>query len=77
MKIKNIGKNQTEIYIDNLIILVSYETPVCFAGRLAGKTKKHYSSTTVKHINAFFRRHDIDPEKVNVVPQENIDNLLK
>ena len=77
MKIKSVAKNQTELYIDGLTILVSYETPVAFASQPTGKTDQFYSQTTVKHINSFFRRHNIDPKGVNMVPQQDIDQLLK
>ena len=66
MKIKSLGSNKTEIRLKDLLILISYETPVA-AIRLslksimnrenyliksaAVKTEQYFSNTTSKHIN--------------------------
>ena len=81
MKIKSVAKNQTELITKkNTIVFFSYETPVCFVcfiDQTVGKTDQFYSQTTVKHINAFFRRYNIDPKGVNIVSQREIDNLVR
>ena len=77
MKLKSIAANQTEITINGTTIFFSYETPVCFIGKDSGKSDQFYSQTTTKHVNAFFRRYDIDPKNVKLVKQDEIDNLLK
>lgn len=78
MRLKSIAKNQTEVTVNDFTILFSYETPVAFINICkAGKTNEFYSQTTTKHINAFFRRHNIDPKNVKLVPQDKIDQLLK
>jgi hypothetical protein len=73
MKIKSIGKNQTEIHIENKVIFISYETPVaaCIDGKFF-KTDKKWSTTTSKHINAW-----IDGRKHETRPQSFFDNLIK
>jgi hypothetical protein len=73
MKIKSIGKNQTEIHIENKIIFISYETPV--AAWIDGqffKTDKKWSTTTSKHIDAW-----IDGKKAETKEQNFFDNLIK
>ena len=76
MKIKGIAKNQTELTLNNTIVLFSYETPVaCIEDNVGYKTITKYSSTTTRHINAFFVRHCITD--VKTVPQQEIDNIIK
>lgn len=77
MKLKSIAANQTEISISGNTVFFSYETPVAFINKTSGKSEEFYSQTTTKHINAFFRRHNIDPKNVKLVPQDKIDQLLK
>ena len=78
MKLKSIAANQSEISISGNTIFFSYETPVAFLNLTdAGKSDQFYSQTTTKHVNAFFRRYNIDPKNVKLVKQEEIDNLLK
>ena len=83
MILKPIAKNQTELTIkDKLIIFYSYETPVAFIdyrnmGYNSGKTNQFYSQTTTKHINGFFKRHGFLSDKIDQVPQSDIDQLLK
>lgn len=77
MKLKSIAANQTEISISGNTVFFSYETPVGFIGQDSGKSDQFYSQTTIKHINAFFRRHNINPKNVKLVTQTEIDNLLK
>ena len=57
--IKNRGKNVTEIHLDNLILLLSYETPVAWYDPtlpVIYVTNKKWSNTTSKHINTFIER---------------------
>lgn len=54
MTLRNIGSNQTTIEkSDGTVILYSYSTPV--AAHVPGKgylrTRRHFSTTTSKHIN--------------------------
>jgi hypothetical protein len=73
MKVKSIGKNQTEIHINDKIIFISYETPV--AAWIDGKffkTEKTRSTTTSKHINTW-----IDGKKAETKEQGFFDNLIK
>jgi hypothetical protein len=73
MKIKNIGKNKTELHINDKIIFISYETPVaaCIDGQFF-VTEKKWSTTTSKHINAW-----IDGKKAETKEQGFFDNLIK
>ena len=83
MKLKSIGSNMSEVEVNGNFILFSYETPV--AGRSVFqeadgffKTSKHYSATTTRHINKYFRDEwDIDAKtQVPEVSQEFIDGLV-
>lgn len=54
MKLKSIGSNMTELNIDGVSILFSYDTPVAGWDALgAFRTDKHYSATTTRHINKY------------------------
>ena len=82
MRIKSIAKNQTELTLNNTIVLFSYETPVCFIdyrskGFNTGKTNVFYSQTTIKHIDVFFDRHGYNSKTVEQVSQDIINKLLK
>ena len=82
MKIKIIEKNQTQLTLNNTIVLFSYETPVCFIdyrskGFNTGKTNVFCSQTTTKHIDAFFDRHGYNSKTVEQISQEDINKLLK
>jgi hypothetical protein len=73
MKVKSIGKNQTEIHINDKIIFISYETPVaaCIDGQFF-VTEKKWSTTTSKHINTW-----INGRNAEIRPQAIFDNLIK
>jgi hypothetical protein len=73
MKIKNIGKNKTELHINDKIIFISYETPVaaCIDGQFF-VTEKKWSTTTSKHINTW-----INGRNAEIRPQAIFDNLIK
>ena len=72
----------SEVEVNGNFILFSYETPV--AGRSISeendgffKTDTHYSATTTRHINKYFRNEwDIDSKKVAEVSQEFINGLV-
>lgn len=53
MKLKSIGKNQTEITIHDMkVVFFSYETPVAaFVDGTFYRTGKKWSTTTTRHIN--------------------------
>ena len=73
MKIRNLGKNKTEIVLnDSTSVLVSYETPVaaCING-VYSKTAKQHSATTTKHINQW-----ADNAYALEYPQSFFDELL-
>jgi hypothetical protein len=57
MNIRQIkSTNAYEVTVGNNLVLMSYETPV--AARVDGnwyRTEKHYSVTTSKHLNQWFR----------------------
>ncbi len=83
MKLKNIGSNMTETEVNGTFILFSYETPV--AGRSIKvsddgffKTSTHYSPTTTRHINKYFRGEwDMDAKtEVPEVSQDLINELV-
>ena len=73
LKLKNLAPNQTELELDNMLILFSYKTPVAawVSGRGWLRTDTKYSKTTTKHINQWLDAAG------TVVPQSEIDNLVK
>lgn len=84
MKIKSLGKNQTEITTARAIVFVSYETPVAalledpVTKQFIGfKTDKKWSVTTSRHINQWF--YDLGPAgiDIHVKPQAWFDGLLE
>ena len=84
MRIKRIGQTSaTEITLESkdgdVVVLVSYETPVAFHkpdGNGFRKTSKKWSPTTSKQINKWIRSHGGDPDNATSVPQEECDSLL-
>jgi len=81
MRIKSIGSNRTEIILDKLEILISYETPVaCITHntrRIAYKTNKFHSVTTSRHINQWLSDKGYNPENVDLSDQEFFNELLE
>lgn len=73
MKIKPVGSNMTELRLDDVHVLFSYETPVaaCIFGKGYVRTAQRYSQTTTRHINKWLEGVDA-PE----VPQSFIDALI-
>ena len=85
MKLRHIPENQymqnahlVEI-TDNITILFSYETPVALVGVVDStfkvyKTDRKWSSTTSKHINAWFRNLGVS-DAVEEKPQKFFDDI--
>jgi hypothetical protein len=74
MKLRQVGSNMTELNINGVSVLFSYETPV--AGRDSDgsfRTDKHYSPTTTKHINKYLGGKD----RGRTVSQDYINGLVK
>lgn len=74
MNIKPIGSDQTELHLQDYVILFSYETPVAYLHRGSGKyyrTSKKWSRTTSKHINQWLG--GVSAEEVG---QDNLDQLI-
>jgi hypothetical protein len=72
MKLKPIGSNMTELNINGISILFSYETPVAgYDSNGAFRTNEHYSSTTTRHINKYLGKGT-----GRLVSQEFINNLV-
>tara|TARA_R100001460_G_scaffold29619_2_gene58900 strand:+ start:10401 stop:10628 length:228 start_codon:yes stop_codon:yes gene_type:complete len=73
MKLKPIGSNMTELNINGISILFSYETPVAgYNSNGPFKTDQHYSKTTTRHINKYLGK-----DSGRLVSQEFINNLVK
>lgn len=71
MQLNNIGSNKTELHLNGVNILFSYNTPVaCWIDGQFYKTNKKWSQTTSKHINSWVH---LAVEK----DQEFFDNLIK
>lgn len=83
MKIKSVAKNQTELTFNMhhgvMTVFFSYETPVAyvFDSSYAKKTSTRFSSTTERHINAFFGRYGFNSRTVETIPQKDIDSIIK
>jgi len=87
MNIQPVGANQTELTInDNLIIFFSYKTPVACVKRseISGllekyKTNQFYSKTTVKHINNWLINHGLNLSTGKAIEKEQsfFDDLIK
>jgi hypothetical protein len=89
MRLKKIGSNMSEVEINGSFVLFSYETPV--AGRSIKapsgddyekdgffKTSTHYSATTTRHINKYFKNEwNIDGKEVEEVSQDFINGLVR
>ena len=74
MKIKNIGRNTTEVEAKIGTILISYITPVAVRMAKDGKyyrTEEKRSITTSKHIAKW-----LNGNKAAEKPQKFFDNLL-
>ena len=89
MKVKSIGSNKTELELKDILILISYETPVA-AIRYNGsdglmpwqssgaiKTNQYFSNTTSKHINTWLKDHGYNPSKVGTMSQSWFNQLLE
>lgn len=81
MKLKHIGSNVLELYLENAIVLFSYDTPVAAFIADRGyiiKTNRHFSKTTSKHINLWLKSKSVlFPGDVKEVTQNEIENILE
>ena len=88
MKVKSIGANKTELELKDVLILISYETPVAairtglgdsgdHTWNAAIRTDKQWSNTTTKHINQWLSDHDFKPSEVPYVNQSWFNELLE
>ena len=78
MKIAATRSNQTEITLENgYTVLFSYSTPVV-AHRNGERPKvvdRKYSSTTSRHVNQWFKRHDFDRDRAESITPEYLEGL--
>jgi len=73
MNIKPLASNMTELNINGVSILFSYQTPVAgWDDGGAFRTKEWYSQTTTRHINKYLGGKAIGRE----VEQNFIDQLV-
>ena len=73
MELKRIASNMTELNINGVTVLFSYNTPVAgWDDKGAFKTSIHYSVTTIKHINKYLGGKDIGRK----VDQDYIDSIV-
>ena len=76
MKLRKLGNNQTEIVLENVDILVSYETPVAAYHKASNtyyRTLKRWSATTARHIKSWLP----DFDNAEVKDQAYFDDLLR
>lgn len=73
MKLRQIGPNQTELYVGDTVVFFSYETPVAalVPGRGYLRTDQKWSATTSKHINRW-----LEGVNATLVPQAELDALI-
>ena len=89
MKVKSIGSNKTELHLKDLILLISYETPVSLI-RYSGesglmpwqassalKTSEFFSVTTSKHVNQWLKDNGFNPDRVPIQDQSFFDRFLE
>ena len=80
MRLKSIGSNMSEVEVNGNFILFSYATPVAGRSEDDGffKTSTHYSATTTRHINKYFRGEwNVDAKtEVAEVSQDFINKLV-
>ena len=84
MKLKPLASNMTELVLDGVEILFSYQTPVaCIKDNNQGsrtflKTDKQWSQTTSRHISkwAALRGCVTSNDEDHTRPQEFFDNLI-
>jgi hypothetical protein len=75
MKLKQLGRNMTEIRTDNSDVLFSYETPVAGWDDVGPfRTDQFFSNTTSRHINKYFA--DVDPSKIRISKQDHIEDMM-
>tara|TARA_Y100000814_G_C12342116_1_gene404665 strand:+ start:1464 stop:1700 length:237 start_codon:yes stop_codon:yes gene_type:complete len=73
MKLRQIKSNVTELTLDNITIMFSYETPVAgYDEHGAFRTARKYSVTTSRHINQYLGDKHIG----RTVPQDYINQLV-
>ena len=80
MKVKSIGANKTELELKDILILISYETPVAailYNGSGAIKTSEYFSNTTSKHINMWLKDHGYNPSKIGIMDQNWFNLILE
>ena len=76
MKLKQLANNQTELQLEKVNVLISYETPVAAYHKATNEyyhTSKKWSATTTRHIKGWCPCFERSTPK----PQEFFDNLLK
>jgi len=73
MNIKPLASNMTELNLNGISILFSYETPVAgWDSDGAFRTDDWYSATTTKHINKYLGGKTVG----RTVPQSHINELV-
>ena len=73
MKLRQIKNNVTELTLDDVTIMFSYETPVAgYDNQGAFRTDTKYSVTTSRQINQYLGGKDIG----RTVSQDYIDQLV-
>jgi len=73
MKLRQIKSNVTELTLDNITIMFSYETPVAgYDDKGAFRTDTKYSVTTSRHINQYLGGKDVG----RTVSQDYINQLI-
>lgn len=82
MELKPIKPNMTELYLDNYVVLFSYETPVAYRERKTGdiyKTSVKYSNTTARHVNKWVQDNLLKCGHLPILEcsQDVLDNLIK
>jgi len=77
MKLYPLGANMTEVVTAHAAILFSYQTPVAAYSSELGylRTSKHWSSTTSRHINKWFKGMNLESKDAREMGQEFFDSL--
>ena len=73
MNIRQIASNMTELNLNGLSVLFSYQTPVAgWDDNGAFRTTEWYSQTTTRHINKYLGGKAVG----RTVPQSHINELV-
>ena len=77
LQVLNIGKNKTQVSKNDIVVYVSYKTPVAaMVNGVPFRTEEFHSVTTSRHIRLWLESFDISKDDAAKKEQKYFDNLL-